>query len=52
MPTQVTGSRGGAMARAKAAEHFEPGLVTAEVFEPSPPPEENLEPGLELAKDY
>ena len=54
MPTQVTGSRGGAMARAvvkakaraKAAVNFEPGLATAEVFEPGPPPEENLEPGI------
>ena len=62
MPTQVTGSTGGAMARAivkakakaktstKAAENFEPGLATAKVFEPSPPPDENLEPGLELAE--
>ena len=33
-----------AKSSAKAAENFEPGLATAEVFEPSPPPEENLEP--------
>ena len=39
-----------AKASAKAVENFEPGLATAEVFEPRPPPEENLESGLEPAE--
>ena len=35
-----------AKARAKSAENSYPGLVTAKVLEPGPPPEENLEPDL------